>query len=120
MHNNEFIFYNAHDLSIDDKKSMFRDCMEISYEWFVNTLDCTASYSRQSYDCTFEEILSYLKDDSHVVVIDRKLSRTLNEPMHFEIGFSQIISSIDYLLFIKVDREKIPPILEKYQLNPML
>ena len=120
MYNNNFTFYNAHDLSIDEKKSLLTDCMEVSYEWFVNTLDCSVSLSRKNYECSFEEILSYLKEDSHIVVIDRKLFRDANEPMHFEVGFSQMIDAIDYLLFIKIDSELMPPILEKYQLNLLL
>ena len=59
-------------------------------------------------DCTFEEILNYLKEDSHIVVIDRKLFRNFKEPMHFEVGFSQVNNTVDYLLFIKADRVLCP------------
>jgi len=117
----EFIFYNTDNLSLDEKASMFRDCMEISYGWWADTLDCSVSWSRQRFDCTFEEILGYLKDDTYVVVIDRG---TWGGPLgenreHFEIGFRTMDSSIDYFLFIQVDSEKMLPILDMYQLVPI-
>ena len=71
MRYGEFVFYNTDNLSIDEKASMFRDCMEISYDWWADTLDCSVSWSRQRFECTFEEILTYLKEGSKVVVIDR-------------------------------------------------
>ena len=121
MRSGDHVFYNTKYLSMDEKVSMFWDCMEISYDWWADTLDCSVSYSRQKFDCTFEEILGYFKEKSHVVVIDRG---TWGGPIgenreHFEIGFRTMDSSVDYFLFIQVDSEKMPPILEKYRLAPM-
>ena len=106
---------------IEEKASLFRDCKEVSYDWRADTLDCSVSYSRQRFDCSFEEILSFLDEDTYVVVIDRG---TWNSPLgedreHFEIGFRTMDSPVDYFLFIQVDSEKMPPILEKYQLVPI-
>ena len=81
MRSGDHVFYNTKYLSMDEKVSMFWDCMEISYDWWADTLDCSVSYSRQKFDCTFEEILGYL--------------------------------------FIQVDSEEMPPILDKYRLVPM-
>ena len=116
----EFAFYDTDNLSMDKKASMFRDCMEISYDWWADALDCSVSWSRQRFDCTFEEILSYLKEDTYVVVIDRG---TWGGPLgenreHFEIGFRTMDSPVDYFLFIQVDSERMLPILEKYELIP--
>ena len=119
MRYGEFVFYNTDNLSIDEKTSMFIDCRDISYEWHADTLDCSVSLSRRHFDCTFEEILTYLKEGSKVVVIDRGPWNTPRERWHFEIGFYTMVSSVDYFLFIRVDREKMPSILEKYQLDPM-
>ena len=85
----EFVFYNIKNLSMDEKLSMFRDCMEISYEWRADTLDCAISTSRQYFECSFEEILSHLKGDSHVVVINRGTwgSPIEVEREHFKIAF---------------------------------
>ena len=120
MNNGKFIFYNANDLSMDEKLSMLKDCMEISYDWRADILDCANSISRQKINCSFEEILSHLNENSHVVVINRG---TWNSPIgedreHFEIGFRKM-ESPDYFLFIQVDTEKMSPILEKYRLIPI-
>ena len=117
----EFIFYNTKNLSMDEKLSMFRDCMEISYVWHADTLNCAVSFSRQHFECNFEEILGYLKEDSHVVVINRGIwGGPIGEDReHFEIAFRTMTAPVDYFLFIQVDTEKMPPILEKYRLEPI-
>ena len=43
----------------------------------------------------------------------------LDEKKHFEIGFSTK-TEIDYFLFIWVEDEKMPTIIEKYNLKPMV
>ena len=121
MRPRDHIFYNTKDLSMEEKASMFRDCKEISYDWRADILDCSVSMQRQRLDCTFEEILSYLDEDTHVVVIDRG---TWGSPLgedreHFEVAFRTMISFPDYFLFIQVDTDKMSPILEKYQLVPI-
>jgi hypothetical protein len=95
--------------------------MEISYDWQANTLDCAVSTSRQHFECSFEEILSYLKEDSHVVVINRGTwgGPILEDREHFEIAFRSMDLPVDYFLFIQVDTEKMPAILEKYRLEPI-
>jgi len=121
MRYGEFIFYNTKNLSMTKKLSMFRDCMEISYDWQADILDCAVSTSRQHLECSFEEILSCLKDDSHVVVINRGTWGGLigEDREHFEIAFRSMDLPIDYFLFIQVDTEKMPTILEKYRLEPI-
>ena len=117
----EFVFYDTKNLSVVEKHSLFNDCKEISYDWRADTLDCAVSLSRQHFECTFEEILSYLKEDTHVVVINRG---TWGDPLgedreHFEIAFRTMSSPVDHFLFIQVDSDKMPPILERYQLEPI-
>ena len=114
-------FYNTKNLSMDEKRSMFYDCKDVSYMWHADILDCNVSMSRQHLDCSFDEILGHLKDDAYVVVIDRG---TWGGPAgenreHFEIGFRRIDAQVDYFLFIQVDSDKMPPILEKYKLEPI-
>ena len=119
MRYGEFIFYNTNNLNMDEKLSLLRDCKDISYEWYANTLDCNISTSRQYFECTFDEILGYLKEDAHVVVINRGTwgGSLGDDREHFEIGFRAMSLPVDYFLFIQVDSDKMPPILEKYQLD---
>lgn len=116
----EFVFYKVDDLSMDEKTAMLRDCMKISYAWWANKLDCSVSFSRQRYDCSFEEILGRLKEDTYVVVINRGTWGDVRSEgkEHFEIAFRTMELPIDYFLFIEVESEKMPPILEKYHLSP--
>jgi len=66
--------------------------------------------------------LSYLNDDAYVVVINRGVWGCLagQERAHFEVAFRTVDRPIDYFLFIQVDSEKMPPILDKYKLEPII
>ena len=74
---------------------------------------------RDYHYCTFEEISSYLKEDSHVVVINRGtwVSLICDDREHFEVGFRAMSLPVDYFLFIQIDSDKMPPVLEKYRLD---
>jgi len=122
MRSGEFIFYETKHLNVDEKASMFRDCMKASYDWHADTLNCSISLARHCLNCSFEEILNSLKANTHVVVIDRGTwgGPPGEDREHFEIGFRTMDSPVDYFLFIQVDSDKMPPILLKYQLIPRI
>jgi hypothetical protein len=113
----EFVFYNTDKLSVDEKVSMFRDCMAISYKWWADKLDCSESFARQQIDCSFDEILKRLDEETYVVVINRGIWGDFDNKEHFEVGF-RTMKTPDYFLFIEVESEKMPPILAKYRLEP--
>jgi hypothetical protein len=117
----EFIFYNIESLNLDQKHSMLIDCKKISCKWFANILDCRVSCSRQQLECSFEEILNRMREDTHLVVINRGAwgDPFLENREYFEIGFRTMETPIDYFLFIYVKSEGMPGILEKYKLEPM-
>ena len=83
----------------------------------VDKLDRSISFTRQKIDCSFEEILGHLQEESHFVVIDRGVWGSFDNKEHFEIGFRSM-ESIDYFLFIEIESAKMPPMLEKYGLVP--
>jgi hypothetical protein len=117
----EFVFYNTGVFNMDEKAAMLRDCMDVSYEWWVDKLDCAVSPARQRIDCSFETIIERLGEDVYVFVIDRGCWGGLpgDDREHFEAGFRSMEVPIDYFLFIEVESEKMPPILEKYHLVPV-
>jgi len=94
--------YDSKGLSLDEKISMYKDCKNICYGWRADTLDCSVSYSRQFSDCPFEEIMSYLNEDTYVTVINRGVWGCLagHGREHFEVAFRTIDRPIDYFLFI--------------------
>lgn len=107
---------------MDKKTALLRDCMEISYVWWADKLDCSVSTARQKLECSFDEILGRLTEDAHFVVMDRG---TWGSPIgdskgHFEIAFRTMEIPDDYFLFIEVESEKMPPILEKYNISPKI
>ena len=117
----ESVFYNTSGLSMAEKTALLIDCKDVSYEWWADMLDCSVSMSRKRIDCSFEDILKRLKENTHFVVIGRG---TWGSPIgedreHFEIGFRTMDSDVDYFLFIEVDSENMPPIIDKYSLLPV-
>jgi hypothetical protein len=113
------VFYNTRELSTDKKAAILKDCMEVSYEWWVDKLDCSESMSRRKIDYSFEKILEKLNESAHIVVIDRGQWGDFDNKEHFEIGFRSMETPVDYFLFIEVESEKMPPILNKYHLKPI-
>jgi len=112
----EFAFYRTCELRMQQKIELLYECRDVCYEWWADTVDCSVSFARQKYHCTFKLILAHLKADSHFVVIDRGSWGDFNNREHFEIGFRTMHLPIDYFLFIEVDNVKMPRILEKYGL----
>jgi hypothetical protein len=115
----EFVFYKTSEMNLDEKTTMLRDCMEVSYKWWADKLDCSISASRQRIDCAFDSILGRIDEDAHVVVIDRGRWGDFDNKEHFEVGFRSMKMPVDYFLFIDVESEKMQPILNKYHLKPM-
>lgn len=111
-------FYNTRYLSLTQKIELLKDSKSICYTWWVDKLDCSISFARQRIDMSFEEIMEMFSDSAHFVVIDRKF-HPLDKVKHFEIGLSAMTSPTDYFLFIWIEDEKMPDILEKYKLKPM-
>ena len=111
------IFYDTRDLSLEQKIAILKDCKEICFRWWTDKLDCSVSFARQSIDMTFEEIMEKFDKKAHFVVIDRAFF-PIDKKKHFEIGFSTM-SGIDYFLFLWVENDKMPMIIEKYNLKPM-
>jgi len=111
------IFYDTQELSLVQKIAILKDCKEICFRWWADKLDCSVSWARQSIDMTFEEIMNKFGEKAYFVVIDRAFY-PMDEKKHFEIGF-RAMSSIDYFLFLWVEDEKMPMIIEKYNLKPM-
>jgi hypothetical protein len=111
------IFYKTRELSLSQKIALIKDCKEICFHWWTDKLDCTQSFARQRIDMTFEEIMNKFDNSAHFVVIDREFC-PFDETKHFEIGF-RTMSAIDYFLWIWVEDDKMPVIIEKYNLKTM-
>ena len=117
----EYAFYNLKNLSLCERRSLLIDCKGISYRWQASTIDFGVSPDKKYLECSFNEILDHLKDDTHVVVINRGMLMgdiEANDRKHFEIGFRTMTIPVDYFISIYVGIEKMPKILEKYKLEP--
>jgi hypothetical protein len=114
----EFKFYDMRAMSRDEKVALLRDCKAAGYKWWADKLDCSVSFSRQRFECTFDEILSHLNDKAHIVVIDRGIWGDFDNKEHFEVGFRSMEDPVDFFLFIEVASDRMPPIIKKYRLEP--
>ncbi len=111
------IFYDDTHLSVQQKIELMRNAKEQSYEWWVDILDCSKSYSRQRIEMSFEDILKKFDNNSHFVIIHRRGYR--NWDFHVEIGFRSM-TGIDYFLWIHLKEDKLSYFIEKYNLTAMV
>ena len=111
------IFYDIRKLSLAQKIALINDCKDICFHWWTDKLDCSESWARQRIDMTFEEIMAKFSDEAHLAVVDRDFY-PIDEKKHFEIAFRSM-TGIDYFLWIWVEDEKMPMIIEKYNLKSM-
>ena len=105
------IFYDTIKLTLKQKNNLLIEAKKLSYEWWVEILDCTKSFHRKKIEMLFDEILIKLTNKSHFVIIHRKI----NEEM-LEIGFSTM-EDPSYFLWIYCHIEHLKYFIEKYNLN---
>lgn len=114
-------FYDTDELTLDQKRKLLEDAKKVSLSWNVDVLDCRKSWSRETIEMSFEDILKKLDDDSHFVFIHRKgFVGTNGKPLpgeyQLEIGFRTMRGEPDYYLFIFCDQKKLSRFITKYHL----
>lgn len=95
----QHIHYSVEGLSLKEKGNLLRRAFDVNFNWWVDKLDCSVSWSRQRIEMSFEEIMDHLTDDAYVVVIHRR--GYVGEP-YLEVGFSSMERPVDYFLWIQV------------------
>lgn len=108
------IFYK-NDLSVTQKLELLEEAKSKSYNWWVDILDCSKSFSRQKVEMDFEEILSKLTDKSHFTFIHRM--PRFNEDSYLETGFVTMVGEPEYFLWIQCKIDIMPQLISKYNLN---
>ncbi|MCL2663921.1 MAG: hypothetical protein FWE83_11450 [Oscillospiraceae bacterium] len=121
MRYGEFVFYDTDVLSLDKKSALLRECKDACYNWQAHKIDCTDSISRTANNYSFDEVLEHLCEKSHVVVINRGIwgNPAGEDREYFEVGFCTMEPPVEHFLFINVYSDKMPPLLDKYNLTPM-
>ena len=107
------IFYDISKLPQDKIIELLREAKDLSYNWWVDILDCKVSFARQKIDMSFNDVLKRIDKSTHFVFINRKGHP--NREHRLEIGF-RTMEDKDYFLFIYVDEEKKDYFIEKYGL----
>lgn len=107
-------FYNT-EIPIETKISLLISAIDICDNYHVDVLDCSKSWSRQSTDLKFEDILPKLNEDCHFVVIERE--DFLSKKLSGEIGFSEMGKGPNHFLFIYLTLENLEKIITQYNLK---
>lgn len=118
------IFYDLSHLSFDEKVGLLKYSKSICNDWWVDKLDCSESFGRQTIDMDFDEILEKCNESCIFNVIYRRgmeewkdtksIFRTQNWAI--EVGFTTM-ESISYYLWIYIDENKLDEIIEKFNLK---
>ena len=109
----QHIFYEKNDMTMEDKVSIINRAKELSYEWWVDKLDCSESWMRQKIDMSFEEVMEMFMPNCHFTVIHR---RGIGD-WHGEIGFSTMGVGVEHFLWIYVSEGDLQKIVKEFKLE---
>lgn len=107
------IFYKVR-IPLETKRAICDAAMKVATIWWVDQLDCKVSFSRQSIESTYDEIIAKLTGGCHFVVIHR-----MGGEEYGEIGFSTMCARIDYFLWIHTTVEDLHKIVKQFNLEAM-
>ncbi len=108
------IFYNTKILTTKRKKEIILFAKDLCYDWHVDKLDCSISWSRKEIDMSFEDILKTLNKKSHFTIVHR--AKIANILANGEIAFSNI-GGIRYSLYLFLTIENLNKLVDKYKLQ---
>lgn len=95
------IFYDTSSLTVKEKKALCKKAKSLCYQWWVDELDCSKSWSRKQVDMPFIKIMDKLNSRCHFTVIIRNPT-LVGESSHIEIGFSTMNLQVNYFLWIDI------------------
>lgn len=94
-------FYSRlNNLTFEEKIKLMREAQELSFNWWVDVLDCSKSFARVRMDIAFEDALALARPDTLFTVIQRE-PVIKGDKEYFEFGF-RTTQSPDYFLWICV------------------
>jgi len=114
-----------YDMSIfkttEDLQQFFREAIILADKVQIDYLDCKESWSRQPCDdFTPEEYINkFISLNTHNVCIDR-IAYWEKSDVDGEIGSCTTVLSVNYYIFIYLNRDNFYSIVEKYELKPKL
>ena len=109
------IFYRVYGMSLKTKKNLLEDAKKLSFEWWVDILDCSKSFARKKINMSFKEIMSKLSQKSHFVVINRK--ERGQEKEYGEIGFSTMTFQPEHFLWVYISKKDLDKLVSEYKLD---
>lgn len=111
------IFYDISKLSLEKKTELFTEAYNKNTFFRCDFLDCNVSWARQTIaNADFKKYIKLLTNKSHCVFIIRK-PRLLDEEPYIETGFSTLVNTPDYFMFIYLDIKDLSYFVEKYKLE---
>jgi len=114
------IFYKVNNLNFKKKKEIIKHSYNICFDWWVDKLDCSESWSRQKVDMTFDEIMSKFTNDSLFVIIHRRGYESWKKSEIYkwkgEIGFCTM-GDPSWYLWIYITENNLVELINKYNLK---
>ena len=113
------IFYKVGKLPLEKKIKIIEKAKDLSFEWRVDKLDCSESWSRQKIDMSYEEIMGKFDDSCHFVLIYRKGydywkdKEMFNHRWCGEIAFTTM-ASVSYYLWVYVSEEDLDKLVHMF------
>lgn len=106
------IFYDTRNLTLLEKVELCNFTKQRCIEFRVDELDCSKSWTRNTIDMPYEDIIKLLSDKSHFFVIHRRGFEN-----NGEIGFRESVGGIDYFLYLITTEETLTEVVNKFGLS---
>lgn len=117
------IFYDIEEKSQKQIDSILKECYDLSYNSWVDILDCSKSFCREKIDMSFDEVMELKKTTGrpYYVFIHRRGYEKWKTNDFFkwqlEAGFRLMEKKVDHFLWINCKEECIQPLVSKYKLR---
>lgn len=107
--------YDTSKLTLDQKIAIIIKAYKKNYDWWIDKLDCSKSWSRERIGMPFDYIMNLFDDKTYFTIIHR---RAYEDPWFGEIGF-RTGNDIEYFLWIKISENDLDVLVQEYKLTAL-
>lgn len=122
MKNYSHLFYNKLDLDLDTKIEILEYSKSKSYDWWVDELDCSKSWSRVKVEMSFDDIMDLFDSKCHFSIIHRRGYKPKSEDLddvwrwYGEVGFCTMVEGVNHYLWLKISEDDLGKLVKDFNL----
>lgn len=107
-------FFEVEHLTMEQKRRLFYEAKNLSYDWRVDKLNCKYSFQRKKIEMPFESILKQFNENSLMII--KEDYDYLEEGYKFTVMFRKS-AQIDLFLWLFIKKKVSEYLIKKYKLT---